>query len=188
VKVLIAQAWLWAFGWRAEGALPPEMRKVVFIAAPHTSNWDLPFMLAVAWRLRVPLGWMGKKSLFSPPFGTLMRLLGGVPVDRASPAGMVEQIAAEFDRCDALALAIPPEGTRAHAPHWKSGFYRIAVAAQVPIACGYLDYTRRAGGIGPIFRPSGDRDVDAKRLADFYGGVIGKYTELAGPVRFGDDR
>lgn len=183
----LGRLWLWSFRWRVEGALPPGMRKVVFIAAPHTSNWDLPFMLAVAWTLGLRLGWMGKKSLFAPPFGSFMRLLGGVAVDRAAPGGLVDQVAAEFARRDGLALAIPPEGTRSLSPYWKSGFYRIAEGAEVPIACGYLDYARRCGGIGPIVVPSGDRTADALHFAQFYATVTAKYPELAGPVRFADD-
>jgi 1-acyl-sn-glycerol-3-phosphate acyltransferase len=92
-------------------------------------------------------------------------------------------MAAEFARRDRFALVIPPEATRARAPHWKSGFYRVARAAHVPIACGYLDYARKRGGIGPVFVPSGDLQADMDRIADFYAGVTAKYPEQFGPVR-----
>lgn len=184
---LIGRMWLAVTGWRVSGELPPTMRKVVFIAAPHTSNWDLPFMLAIAWTLGLRVGWMGKKSLFSPPFGFIMRALGGIAVDRKQPGDLVRRVVAEFERRDALALAIPPEGTRSLAPHWKSGFHRIALAAGVPIACGYLDYGRRCGGIGPIVEPSADRDADVARFARFYATITAKHPELVGPVRFAAD-
>ncbi len=183
---LLGRLWLGVFGWKVSGALPADTRKVVFIAAPHTSNWDLPFMLATAWALGIQLGWMGKRSIFKPPFGGLMRALGGVAVDRRSPQGLVAQMAQEFARRDSLALAIPPEGTRALAPHWKSGFYRIAEAARVPIACGFLDYAGKRCGIGPLLVPSGDRNADMARLAEFYATVTGKFPERFGPVKLAD--
>ena len=107
--------------------------KLVVIAAPHDTNWDLPFALAAAWALGLDLHWMGKKSLFRWPFGWLMERLGGVPVDRSAPAGVVGDIVSQFASRPELALAIPPEGTRSRAPYWKSGFHRIAVGAGVPI-------------------------------------------------------
>lgn len=184
----LGRLWLLLNGWRVEGSLPPDAQRVVFIAAPHTSNWDLPYMLAVASVLGIRMGWMGKKTIFRAPFGGLMRWLGGVPVDRSAPHGLVAQMAAEFAARERFALAIPPEGTRGRRPHWKSGFYRIALAAQVPIACGFLDYKRRCGGIGPVFMPSGDASADMARIAAFYADVTGRYPEHFGPVRLEDPR
>ena len=143
---LVGRLWLRSFGWRVEGRLPHHTRAVV-IAAPHTSNWDLPFMLAVSWVLGVRPAWLGKDGLFRPPFGALMRWLGGIPVDRRAPGGMVTQAAARLRAADRLLLVVPPSGTRSRAPHWKSGFYHIASAAGVPILCTFLDYRRRVGGV-----------------------------------------
>ena len=123
-------------------------------------------------------------GLFSPPFGGLMRWLGGIPVDRRAPQGLVAQVAAEFSRQHTLVLVIPPEGTRKRATHWKSGFYRIALAAGVPIACSFLDYEKKCGGIGLVFVPTGDKHVDIAKLAEFYASITGKYPERFGPVRF----
>lgn len=180
----IGRGWLWLFGWRVEGSVPADAPKLVFIAAPHTSNWDLPFMLAVSWVLGIRLGFMGKHDLFVPPLGWLMRALGGVPVDRRAPQGLVAQMAAEFAQRPRFALAIPPEGTRSLTRQWKTGFYRIAQAAKVPIACGFLDFRRRCGGVGPLILPGGDMQADMERIAAFYSDITGKHPERFGPVRW----
>jgi 1-acyl-sn-glycerol-3-phosphate acyltransferase len=187
LKRWVGRFWLALFGWRVVGEMPPGTPRLVFIAAPHTSNWDLVFMLAIAWSIDVQLNWMGKKSLFRSPFGGLMLWLGGVPVDRRAPQGLVAQVAAEFARRDTLVLAIPPEGTRSLTTHWKSGFYRIAEAARVPIVCGFLDYGRKCGGIGPVVEASGDPGADAARFADFYRTITARHPKRFGPVRFADE-
>jgi 1-acyl-sn-glycerol-3-phosphate acyltransferase len=172
-------------GWRVEGVLPPTTRAVL-IAAPHTSNWDLPFMLAVGWAYGVRPSWLGKRELFRWPFGGVMRWLGGIPVDRRSRQNLVQQAVAVLEKAQALTLVIPPSGTRSRAPYWKSGFYHIARGARVPIVCGFLDYARRVGGIGPVFEPTGDIEADMLVIRDFYAGIAGKYPERAAPVRLKD--
>jgi len=181
----IGKLWLALFGWRAESE-EPVRAKMVFIAAPHTSNWDLPFMLAVAWTLGIAPRWMGKASIFRAPFGGLMRALGGVPVDRSAPQGLVGQMKDAFAGASTFALVIPPEGTRGRTEHWKSGFYRIAEAAQVPIACGFLDYGRKRGGVGPVLMPSGDPAADMARIAEFYADVTAKFPADFGPVQLAE--
>jgi 1-acyl-sn-glycerol-3-phosphate acyltransferase len=174
-------------GWRLEGALPAWASRAVVIAAPHTTNWDLPYMLAVSWVLGVRPRWLGKRELFRAPFGGLMRWLGGIPVDRSRRANLVEQAAARLREADRLFLVVPPSGTRSRAPHWKSGFYHIARAARVPIVCAFLDYERKVGGIGPVFVPSGDLGADMDRLRVFYRDVRGKYPEHETPVRLSEE-
>lgn len=180
----MGRLWLMLTGWRADGALPPGVHKVVFIAAPHTSNWDLPHMLAVAWVLGLRPRWMGKHTLFRGPFGAVMRGLGGVPVDRRAPNGMVGQMAEALAEQTRFALMVPPEATRSRAEYWKSGFYRIAEAAGVPIAMGYLDYGSKCGGIGPLLQPTGDLTADMERLSEFYQTITPKHPDQFGPVRF----
>lgn len=169
-------------GWRTVGPRPAEARYVL-IAAPHTSNWDFPLMLFCGMALGVWPAWVGKHTLFRAPFGGLMRALGGIPIHRAASHNMVDQLASEFGVRERLALAMPPEGTRSFAPHWKSGFYYVATQAGVPIALGYLDYTRREGGIGAPLMPSGDLRADMDRIRAFYAGKEGRYPELQGPIR-----
>ncbi len=180
---LIGTLALRAVGWRVEGRIPPEVQRAVVIAAPHTSNWDLPLMLAVAWALDVRPAWLGKRELFRGPLGWLFRRLGGIPVDRAVRGNLVAQAAARLHAAERLFLVVPPSGTRARAPHWKSGFYHIARGARVPIVCAFLDYGRRTGGIGPVFTPTGNVVADMDRLRGFYGDISGRYPENATPVR-----
>src|SRR5436853_1786009 len=107
----LGRLWLWLFGWKICGE-DSTYRKFVFIAAPHASNWDFPFMLATAYAMRVRISWFGKHTLFNPPWGWLLRKLGGIPVDRRAPQTLVMQMAEKFKNSDALVLAVPPEGTR----------------------------------------------------------------------------
>lgn len=165
------------FGWRVEGELPPS-RKFVFIAAPHTSNWDLPFMLATAYILGVRISWLGKHTVFLWPFGWFMRALGGIPVDRRARHNMVQQVAERFANADELILAVPPEGTRKQVEYWKSGFYHIARAAQVPVAMGFLDFRRKVAGLGPPLYTTGDVRADMDRVRAFYRDIRGKIPEF----------
>lgn len=174
--------YLWLFGWRVEGRLPPGT-KAVAIAAPHTSNWDLPFMLAVSFVLGVKPSWLGKRQLFGRPFGGLMRWLGGIPVDRERRTNLVQQVVDHFAAVDQLFLVIPPSGTRGRATHWKSGFYHIARGAEVPIVCAFLDYRRKVGGVGPMIMPRGDVAGEMQVIRDFYGEITAKYPALASPAR-----
>lgn len=170
-------------GWRAQGEFPPGCERCVLIAAPHTSNWDLPLMLAFAMAFELHISWMGKDSLFQGLFGRLMYWVGGIPVRRGARENLVEQMAALFRARPRLVLAIAPEGTRSQAPHWKSGFYWIAQRAQVPIVPGYLDYGTRTAGFGPPFTPSDSLQVDMDRLRAVYTGKRGLYRDGFGPVR-----
>jgi len=174
-------------GWRVEGSLPPGLARAVVIAAPHTTNWDLPYMLAVAFALGVRPSWLGKQELFRGPFGWLLRWLGGVPVDRSRRSNLVEQAVERLHAADRLFLVIPPSGTRSRAPHWKSGFYHVARGAQVPLVCAFLDYPRRTGGIGPVFVPTGDLHHDMDRLRLFYRDIRGKYPDQETPVRLAEE-
>jgi len=173
---LISVLYLRIFGWRVEGQLPDQPRYVI-IAAPHTSNWDMPITLFMAFALRVNCYWMGKDSLFRWPFGGIMRWLGGMPIDRTKANNVVEQSVQAFAGQEHLVMVIPPEGTRKQVSYWKTGFYHIAHGAQVPIVLGYIDYKRKAGGIGPIIWPSGDIEADMRVIQGFYAGVSGKYPE-----------
>jgi 1-acyl-sn-glycerol-3-phosphate acyltransferase len=179
---LIGRFYLRACGWRVEGTLPA-CRRAVVVAAPHTSNWDLPFMLAVAYALGVQPSWLGKRELFRWPLGWVFRRLGGVPVDRSARRGLVGEAVARLAEAERLFLVIPPSGTRARATHWKSGFYHVARGAGVPIVCAYLDYHERVGGIGLVLRPSGSVRADMDRIRAFYAPKRGKYPAQTTPVR-----
>jgi 1-acyl-sn-glycerol-3-phosphate acyltransferase len=177
----IARLLLSAVGWREDGAIPAES-KYVLIAAPHTSNYDLPIMLLISWIYGVKVSWMGKHTLFKPPFGRFFRAMGGIPVDRRAPQGLVAQMAEVIEREDVIALVVPPEGTRSHSDTWKSGFYRIAKAANVPIVLGYLDYQTKRGGFGPVINTTDDIAADMDRIRAFYADKAGLYPAQVGPV------
>ncbi|MFO0948125.1 MAG: lysophospholipid acyltransferase family protein [Planctomycetota bacterium] len=179
---LLAKGFLRWNGWEPEGELPPE-RSFVLVSAPHTSNWDFVYLLALASVYGIRLRWIGKHTLFMWPFGGLMRFLGGVSIDRRSRQNMVEQVCEAFRTRPDLIIAVPPEATRSRAEHWKTGFYYMALGAKVPIVLGFLDYKRRRGGFGPSFHPSGDIDADMKKIRDFYQNITGKHPEHFGPIR-----
>jgi len=162
-------------GWKLEGSLPSGIEKCVVIAAPHTSNWDLPYLLMVAVALHLKVYWMGKKSIFSFPFGPLMRWLGGIAVNREQSSNLVESCAQELKKAQGCVhLVVPPEGTRSKTRYWKTGFYYIALQAQVPIVMGYMDFSRKISGLGPLFYPSGDIEKDMIAIKAFYAPFKGK--------------
>jgi 1-acyl-sn-glycerol-3-phosphate acyltransferase len=168
-------AFLKLTGWKVEGALPPEAHKSVFIAAPHTSNWDLPYTLMVAFVLGLNPYWMGKQSIFKAPFGGIMRWLGGIPVNREQSSNLVAASADAIRAADGpLQLIVPPEGTRSKTRYWKTGFYYIALGAQVPIVMAYMDYSAKRSGLGPLFQPSGDVQADMAAIKAFYAPFKGK--------------
>ena len=167
---------MWIFRWRIEGKLP-DTPKFVLIAAPHTSNWDLPVMLSLAFAFRTGLFWMGKDTLFRRPFGAIMRWLGGIPIDRSKSHNVVEQSAEHFRKAESLVMVVPPEGTRQKVRYWKTGFYRIAESAGVPIALGFLDYRRKVGGFGPTVVPTGDIEADMETIQAFYANITGKHSD-----------
>ncbi len=182
----LGKMWMKIFRWEVRGSIP-EGGKFVLVAVPHTSNWDLGFMLAAMYILRTRASWMGKKSLFVGPLGWFLRKLGGFPVDRSSPEGIVEQVADRFRQTEHLILGIAPSGTRKKRDYWKSGFYRIAHSADVPILCGYLDYTNRVACLGLSFHPTGDITADLDRMRAFYAGIDGKYPELTSTMRLREE-
>ncbi len=173
-------------GWKIDGAAPSHARYVL-IAAPHTSNWDFPLMMAMAFALGIEIRWMGKHTLFAPPFGFVLRALGGIPIERHRRNNLVEQMAERLRGDEPLALVVPAEGTRARTEHWKSGFYHIARAAGVPVVLSYLDFGAKVGGIGPSVELTGDvrRDMDVVRA--FYAGKRGLHPEGSGPIRLREE-
>jgi 1-acyl-sn-glycerol-3-phosphate acyltransferase len=174
----LALSFLRVFGWRLEGRLP-DVDKLVVIAAPHTSNWDFPILVSLAFGLRAKAGWLGKHTLFRWPFGFLSRWMGGIPVYRSAAHNLVAQSVEMFRKSEKLILAVPPEGTRGKVNHWKTGFYYIALGAETPIAMGFIDYKRKAVGVGPTLYPTGDIEADMEIIRNFYVQVTAKYPDQA---------
>ncbi|MFP6801706.1 MAG: 1-acyl-sn-glycerol-3-phosphate acyltransferase [Pseudomonadales bacterium] len=173
------------FGWQKAGQVP-SARNMVIIAAPHTSNWDFIFLLAAAYSFGISVNWLGKDSLFRSPLGPILRFLGGVPVDRSKRNNLVQSLSAQIEHGSGIALVIPPSGTRRKTEHWKSGFYRIAEAAQIPLVCGYLDYEKKEAGLGLAFLPS-DLSRDMNRIREFYEPIVGKYPENKSRIRLKEE-
>ena len=175
VLLAISRVVLKLAGWRVEGALPASVRKCVLIAAPHTTNWDLPITLMAAFLLRLNPYWMGKASIFKPPFGAVMRWLGGIAVQREQSNNLVAASAAALVAADSpVQLIVPPQGTRSGVTEWKTGFYYIAQTAQLPILLAYIDYPNKRVGLGPMFEPSGDIERDMAEIKAFYAPMRGK--------------
>jgi 1-acyl-sn-glycerol-3-phosphate acyltransferase len=167
-------------GWRTEGMSPGELAahpKYILIAAPHTSNWDFPITLMVCFALRLKVYWMAKASLFSWPIGWLSRWLGGIAIDRSASNNTVQTTIDAFAANERLVVIVAPEGTRGKVTHWKTGFYHMAHGAQVPIGLAYLDFARKRGGIGKMYRTSGDIGADMADIQQFYSTVKGKHPQ-----------
>lgn len=169
-------------GWRVDVILPEE-KKFVLIGAPHTTNWDLPLSLLCFWSIQKKINWIAKKQIFIGPFNTLFRALGGIPIDRSVSNGFTNQIVNQFNSQEEMILSVTPEGTRSKTDYWKTGFYYIALAANIPICLGYVDYPNRTIGFGKMLYPSGDIKKDFEKIYLFYKDKKGKYPEKQGAVR-----
>lgn len=183
----LARALVRALGWRVEFAGLPTLQGVILVY-PHTSNWDFPIAVLLKWAVGLPVQFWGKDTLFRIPlFGAWLRWLGGVPVSRSAPRGVVGQMTAMMKQKKAdgqyFWLALSPEGTRRLTDGWRSGFYRLALEADVPVGLAGLDYARKRLVFRDFVRLTGDEDRDleymAKSLQDFHGFRAG----AAAPVR-----
>lgn len=169
-------------GWKLEGT-KPSAEKLVIIGAPHTSNWDFPLSLLALSALGMRFSWVGKHTLFRPPFGLLFKAIGGIPVDRSKRSSFIDMIVTEFTNRERLALAIAPEGTRGKANHWKAGFYYIAMKANVEILLAYVNYDTKTIGLGPQLTPTGDVEQDFVSISKFYKPIRGKYPDQQNDLR-----
>ncbi|OGQ92857.1 MAG: hypothetical protein A3J85_06185 [Desulfobacula sp. RIFOXYA12_FULL_46_16] len=158
---------LFLFGWKTKGK-SPDTHRYVLIAAPHTSNWDFVFFLLIIFKLRLPVYWMGKDSMFRWPFKGILKRLGGIPVNRSEKNNVVSFMAKAFENTERLVITIAPSGTRRKTGPWKTGFYHIAREAKVPIVCGFIDYQHKTIGVGPVFHPTGDMRADMEAIRSFY--------------------
>jgi 1-acyl-sn-glycerol-3-phosphate acyltransferase len=186
MKQWLARCLLRLLGWTLVGDKPTQQRYVL-IAAPHTSNWDFPLMLAFAAAFDIKVTWMAKHSLFFPPLGWVLRAMGGMPIVRHQNQNVVDAMVETFSRAQQLVLVVPTEGTRARSEHWKSGFYHIARQARVPIVPSFLDFGQRRGGFGPAMETSGNVVADMQLFRDFYAGMQGKFPRQFGPVHLREE-
>ncbi len=170
-------------GWTAIGGVP-EVPRAVILAAPHTSNWDafwaIVYLVASG---NNDIRFFAKHSLFWFPLGNVLRKFGCMPLDRSRATSVVKQAVDSFKSQELFYLALAPEGTRSRANGWKSGFYRIALGAGVPVLMGTIDYRRKRVGLEGHLDLTGDVDADMKALAAFYAGIEGRWPEKASPVQ-----
>jgi len=171
-----------ALGWRHD-FLPPPAPRVLVVVYPHTSNWDFFWGILARWASGWPIRWVAKHTLFFWPLGGLLKAWGGIPVNRAAAGGFIESLVADIERRETLILSMAPEGTRARQEYWKSGFLRIAHAANLELGIGYIDFATRTIGIREYMRLSGDEAADMAHIAKAYEGIRGYRHEQAGPIR-----
>jgi len=175
-----------ACGWRVVLAQPVPPRCVV-VVYPHTSNWDFPIGLLAKWALAIPFRFVGKDTLFRGAFGRLLVRWGGIPVNRRARSGFIDQMQAAFAQHADFRLAIAPEGTRRRTDAWRSGFYHLARAADVPVALAFIDWPRRAIGVGAVVELTGDVAADMDRIRAFYADKAGRRPGQQAPVRLSDE-
>ncbi|MFC5547456.1 1-acyl-sn-glycerol-3-phosphate acyltransferase [Massilia aerilata] len=158
----------------------------IAVVYPHTSNIDFFVGLLAKWALALPFRWLAKDSLFRGPMGFIMRYWGGVAVDRSAPQGAIRRLAEDMLASKWFWLAITPEGTRGYRPYWKSGFYRIALAARVPVLLVSFDYGRKIVDVTRSITLSGDEAADMAAIAAVYEGVQARYPKDAAPIRLAE--
>lgn len=183
----LASAILKLLGWKMEFQGLPTLQGMI-VVHPHTSNWDFPIGILVKWAIGVPAQFWAKDTLFKFPLvGRWMRWVGGIAIDRSAPQGMVASVVEVYAQHrregKLLWMAVAPEGTRSLTQGWKSGFYQVAVGAQVPVALVRLDWGRRTLFFVDFLNLTGDVQADYAHMARIYEGVQGCRPELAGPVR-----
>jgi len=165
-------------GWHFSNSAPKDLKKYIIIAAPHTSWLDFPLGILTKFALGIPANYIGKDSLFKPPFGFIFKLLGGTPVDRTKSHNLVDQIVDLFNKKDAFILALSPEGTRKKTERWKTGFYYIAKGAKVPIVMIALDFEHKTVKFSEPYFTTDYIEADFNHFYDFYKGIKGKHPEL----------
>lgn len=181
---VLARLILRILGWKIHGKAPP-LARFILVAAPHTSNWDLVYGMAVGLACGLQCHWVGKHTLFRGPMNWAMRWMGGIPLDRngrCRRGSLVEQTVCTFKQHRKLGLVICPEETLNRAKRWRTGFYHMAKNANVPIVLAFLDYRKKVGGIGPVIEPGDDIDKDLAQIQAFYIDIHGKKPDCSSPV------
>ncbi len=177
----IVMALMKLFGWKSILA-PAPAQKFVALGYPHTSNWDFIPAVAWAWSTGLKMNFVGKAALFKGLMGPIMKALGGIPLERDKSKNFVDQIVEIIKSRDEIALIVAAEGTRSKAEYWRSGFYYMALEANVPIGLAYLDWKRREIGISQYLMPSGDLEKDFEIIKTYYQGVTGRDPSKQSPI------
>lgn len=168
-------------GWKIVGDFPKNIKKYIIIPAPHTSNFDFPLGILARMAQDVDVKYIGKHTLFEPPFGFIFRALGGTPVDRSKSKNMVQAIIDIFNERDTFIFALSPEGTRKKTDKWKTGFYHVAKGAKVPVVLAGLDYENKKVIINEPYYLTGDQKKDFLYFHNFFKDIKGKNPEQFEP-------
>lgn len=168
-------------GWEIENDFPKDIDKYIIIAAPHTSNWDFPIAVLSKFIKGKDIKFIGKHTLFKPPFGFIFRALGGTPVNRSKTTNMVQSVVDIFNSREKFIFAISPEGTRKRVSKWKTGFYHVALGAKVPVVMATLDFENKKIKIAEPYHPTGDIKADFKVFHEYFKNVKGKNPEQFDP-------
>lgn len=161
-------------GWRFEGSIP-NLPKLLFVVAPHTSNWDFFVGVGAMFALGLRATFLGKHTLFRWPLGIVMRWLGGVPVYRHAPRNVVDQTVDHIRRVEQVALGISPEGTRKKLPAWRTGFHYVARGAEIPIVPVALDYSTKTVRFFPMHQPADTVASDVAALGPLFSAGMARY-------------
>ena len=178
MKKILGKLVLFLTGWKSTYPQEYHADKCVMLAAPHTSNWDLLFAMAVYWKEGINNKFFIKDMYTKGFFGFLFKWLGAIGVDRNKKNNLVEYAVELFKSNEELVLMVPAEGTRKRVEKWRTGFYHIATKAEVPVALGFLDYKKKLAGVGKLIKLTGNFDEDMTKIASFYKDITGKYPEL----------
>ena len=174
---LLARLYFWIAGWKTTGSIPADIHKAIIVAAPHTSNIDFPLARAFFYIQKTHVNYVIKKEWMKFMLGRIFHATGALPVDRQNAANMVEHMADLIKNAERMFIMISPEGTRSSVKRWKSGFYRTAVMAEVPLILAYLDYGKKVAGIGPIFYPTGNYEEDLKHIKNYFSQFTARHPE-----------
>jgi 1-acyl-sn-glycerol-3-phosphate acyltransferase len=177
MKKRLAKFVLWITGWKPEVTDLEIIKKSVMVAAPHTSNWDLIYMVAIFWQYELPVKFFIKDSYTKGLHGGYFRWLGGIGINRKQAGNKVETAAKLFEKEEKLIIIIPPEGTRKRVDKWKKGFYHIAKKANVPVSFGFLDYKNKNGGVGGFINLTDSFENDMEKIQAFYKRKTAKFPE-----------
>ena len=175
----LGRAVLSFFGWKVKGGIEEKHnhKKLVVLIAPHTSNWDGIFGVAALAGLDAKISFIGKHTAFKYGLGAFLRYMGGIPVDRSRPGGIIQHAIDQIKEIDGSLIAISPEGTRSKVKEWKTGFLRIAKEIKAEIVPASLDYSKKEILLGKVFKLSGDNQKDISDLKKYYSAFKPKHPE-----------
>lgn len=172
----------WLIGWKVSGYPPgPEVKKSIFVAIPHTSNWDFPLGVLSRSIINTKVTYMMKSTMFKPPYGWFFRMLNGIPVERSKSTNFVDGVIKLYNSRESLHTVIAPEGTRGRVDSLKTGFYFMAVGANVPLILTAFDYATKEVRFSKPTYMTGDQDADFERIRTYFADTRGKYPENGWP-------